>query len=101
MPPMRKSKQVKDWRWIVSKFEGMTIVQALQSKPVLRTSDLVELFGRSSRTFIRWQDRSLYQNPMPRPFSECRGAGNNYDAGELLNWYQSWPLRKKDEALAS
>lgn len=84
----------------MSKFEGMTIADALKSKPVLKTPDLEEVFGRSSRTLNRWQDSTLYENPMPKPFSECRGAGNNYDAGQLLSWYQSWPLRKK-ETLAS
>ena len=78
------------------KFKGMSIKDALSSRPVLKTPDLEEVFGRSSRTLNRRQDSNLYKNPMPKPFSECRGAGNNYDAGELLEWYQSWPLQKKE-----
>lgn len=81
-------------------FEGKTIEQALQSKPVLKTSDLVEIFDCSSRTLFRWQNETMYENPMPRPFTECRGVGNKYDAGKLLKWHASWPIRKKSEALA-
>ena len=79
----------------MNKFEGMTIKEALCSRPVLKTPDLEEIFGRSSRTLNRWQNGALYENPMPKPFSECRGAGNNYDSGKLLGWYESWPLQKK------
>ncbi|MDM1247072.1 hypothetical protein HX005_06705 [Acinetobacter sp. R933-2] len=80
----------------MSKFTGMTIEQALNSQPVLRTPELVELFGRTARTLNRWQDANVYENPMPKPFSECRGAGNNYDSGEILDWYNDWPIRKKE-----
>lgn len=80
----------------MSKFTGMTIEQALNSQPVLRTPELVELFGRTARTLNRWQDANVYENPMPKPFSESRGAGNNYDSGEILDWYNDWPIRKKE-----
>lgn len=80
----------------MTKYSGMTIEQALSSAPVLKTPDLVELFGRSTRTLNRWQNPEEYENPMPKPFSECRGAGNNYDSGRILEWYQSWPIRKKE-----
>lgn len=81
----------------MNKFDGMTIEQGLRSKPIIKTQDLVELLGRTARTFYRWQNHELYENPMPRPFSESRGAGNIYDAGEILNWYQSLPLRKREK----
>ena len=80
----------------MARFNGMTIKQALKSVPILKTPDLVELFGRSTRTLNRWQDPNEYENPMPRPFSECRGSGNNYDSGKLLQWYESWTIRKKE-----
>ena len=79
----------------MSKFQGMTIEQALQSMPVLRTLDLVDIFGRSTRTLNRWQIQEEFETPMPKPFSECRGAGNNYDSSKVLDWYYTLPIRKK------
>ena len=83
----------------VAKFENMTIQEALGSSPVIRTSDLVEIFGCSTRTLCRWQDQKYYANPMPRPFSGGRGVDYSYDSSKLVAWYQTWPLQKK--ALAS
>ena len=79
----------------MSKFQGMTIEQALQSIPVLKPPDLVDIFGRSKRTLNRWQNHEEFENPMPRPFSESRGGGNNYDSGKVLDWYHTLPIRKK------
>lgn len=80
----------------MGKFTGMTIEQAIKSRPVLKTVDLVEILGRSTRTLNRWQNTEEFENPMPRPFSECRGAGNNYDSGKILEWYHTLPIRKKE-----
>ena len=80
----------------MTRFSGMTIETALKSVPILKTPDLVELFGRSPRALNRWQDPNEYENPMPKPFSECRGAGNNYDSGKILQWYLDLPIRKKE-----
>jgi len=39
----------------MSNFEGKTIEQALQSKPVLKTSDLVEIFDCKTKQCMRTQ----------------------------------------------
>ena len=84
----------------MAKFENMTIQEALKSSPVIRTSDLVEIFGCSTRTLCRWQDQKYYANPMPRPFSGGRGVDYSYDSSKLVEWYNTWPLQKGASILA-
>ena len=52
----------------MNKFEGMTIKEALCSRPVLKTPDLEEIFGRSSRTLNRWQNGELCKRPLNTPY---------------------------------
>ena len=78
----------------MDKFKDMTVEAALQTQATFKTDELVSILGRSSRSFHRWQSNQ-YANPMPKPVFEGRATQNLFDAGQLLAWYKSLPLRRK------
>ena len=78
----------------MDKFKDMTVEAALQTQATFKTSELVSLLGRSSRSFHRWQS-NYYVNPMPKPIFAAKSSQNLFDAGQLLAWYKSLPLRKQ------
>ena len=75
--------------------EEKTIEGILKSTPTIKTSTLAEILGRTARTLYRWQDESMWQNPMPSPFSSARGVRNVYNSGKILEWFKTLPMRKK------
>lgn len=72
----------------------MNIQDFLQSRPIVKTDEVATLFGVTPRTLLRWQDKSIYQNPMPKPLFAAKGSQNTYDCEKLLVWYHSLPLQK-------
>lgn len=84
---------IKDKR--MDKFKDMTVEAALQTQATFKTDELVSILGRSSRSFHRWQNSSDYDNPMPKPVFAAKSSQNLFDAGQLLAWYKSLPLRRK------
>jgi len=78
----------------MDKFKGMTVEAALQTQATFKTDELVSILGRSSRSFHRWQGNQ-YSNPMPKPVLAAKSSQNLFDAGQLLAWYKSLPLRRK------
>ena len=83
---------IKDKR--MDKFKDMTVEAALQTQATFKTDELVSILGRSSRSFHRWQSNQ-YSNPMPKPIIAAKSSQNLFDAGQLLAWYKSLPLRRK------
>ena len=78
----------------MDKFKDMTVEAALQTQATFKTDELVSILGRSSRSFHRWQGNQ-YSNPMPKPVFAAKSSQNLFDAGQLLAWYKSLPLRRK------
>jgi hypothetical protein len=79
----------------MSKYKGMTLSEALLSEPTLKTSDLEEIFKRSSRSFNRWQQEKDYHNPMPKPIMHGTQYQNMYCAYQLHAWSLTLPLKPK------
>lgn len=78
----------------MDKFKNMTVEAALQTQATFKTDELVSILGRSSRSFHRWQSNH-YINPMPKPVFTAKASQNLFDAGQILNWYKTLPLRRK------
>jgi hypothetical protein len=79
----------------MNKYKGMSIAEALLSQPTLKTSDLEQIFNRSSRSFNRWQQEGNYHNPMPKPIMHGTQYQNVYCAYQLHAWSLTLPLKPK------
>lgn len=79
----------------MEQFKGLTLEQALKSKPTFKTGELLYLLRVTSRSFNRWQNEKDYLNPMPKPLFGGKSSENIFDGGQLLDWYKTLPLKKR------
>ncbi len=66
-----------------------------QNLKYLKTSDLRDRYGWSSRTIFRKMKRDY--NPMPPPVIKTVGSSNLWSLEDIVNWDASEMRRSKEE----